>query len=65
LELDLKKRIVAQTTTGEVVGHLPTKYNYLAGCMKAGYKYAGTVRDSRNPPPIATVTADFVAIPPK
>lgn len=54
------KRIVAQTDAGEIVGNLPTSLNYLAGCLRQGYKYTGQIRDSKNGP-VATVTADFAA----
>lgn len=44
--IELRKRVVAVTNTGESVGNLPTKFNYLAGCMQAGYKYRGVVQFS-------------------
>src|ERR1700758_5867584 len=46
LRIAHKKRIVAETDAGETVGNLPTKYNYLAGCLKDGWTYAGTVTAS-------------------
>lgn len=63
LTLAHKKRIVAQTTAGEVVGNLPTRYNYLAGCLRQGYTYAGQVRDARQGP-VAAVSADFIPTAP-
>jgi hypothetical protein len=65
LHLAHKKRVVAQTSSGEVVGNLPTSLNYLAGCLRDGYTYVGTVRDSNNGPPVAIVAVDFAAMPPK
>lgn len=59
-----QKRLVAQTTGGQAVGNLPTSLNYLAACMKSGWRYLGTVRATSNGPPAATVDADFVATPP-
>jgi hypothetical protein len=37
------KRIVARTKAGETLGNLPTKFNYLAGCIAGGRAYAGHV----------------------
>jgi hypothetical protein len=34
LRVTFKKRLVAETDTGEVVGAIPTSHNYLAGCLK-------------------------------
>lgn len=45
-----QRRIAAATSAGEVVGYLPTKYNYLAACMASGYKYSGTVTTASNTP---------------
>jgi hypothetical protein len=65
LQIAFNKRIVAQTDAGEVVGNLPTRFNYLAACIEDGYSYVGQVRSSSNGPPIAAVAADFAAVPPK
>jgi hypothetical protein len=65
LSLAHAKRLVAQTDMGEIVGNLPTQFNYLAACMEDGYSYVGQVRDSNNGPPMATVAADFAAVPPR
>lgn len=54
-----KKRLVAQTRRGEVVGNLPTNHNYLASCLKDGWSYVGKVSAAKNGPPVASVTADF------
>jgi hypothetical protein len=37
---------VQVTTDNELVGYLPTEYNYLLQCMKQGYSYNGTVTSS-------------------
>ncbi len=63
LSIALNKRIVAQTAAGEIVGNLPTSFNYLAGCLRQGYKYEGQVRDSKLGA-VAVVSADFAAIAP-
>lgn len=64
LEVALKKRVVAQTQSGEVVGNLPTRFNYLAGCLRQGFSYTGQVRDSNSSPPVAAVRADFGVVSP-
>lgn len=64
LEVRLVKRLVAVTSDGQSVGNLPTGLNYLAACMKDGWRYTGLVVDSGNGPPTATVTADFAATRP-
>lgn len=58
------KRVVAQTQAGEVVGNLPTKFNYLAACMKDGFTYVGRVRKAQTKSSVSTVSADFTAQPP-
>jgi hypothetical protein len=64
LEVRLAKRLIAVAANGQSVGNLPTALNYLAACMKDGWRYTGLVTDSGNGPPTATVTADFAATPP-
>jgi hypothetical protein len=40
-------RVAVETTaSSEVVGYVPTVYNYLRGCMEKGWKYEGQVDDS-------------------
>ncbi len=63
LSVTLRKRLVAETSTGQSVGNLPTAFNYLAGCLKEGWTYTGTVTSSASGPPIASVSGDFAAIP--
>jgi hypothetical protein len=38
------------TIGGETLGYLPTKYNYLAGCVKGGAKYSGKVTSISSKP---------------
>jgi hypothetical protein len=64
LEIRQAKRLVAVAANGLSVGNLPTGLNYLAACMKDGWRYAGRVTDSGNGPPTATVSADFAATSP-
>ena len=40
-------RIGVETSTdSELIGYLPTEYNYLRQCMEQGYSYSGTVTSS-------------------
>jgi hypothetical protein len=39
-------RLAVQTASKELVGLLPTKYNYLVACMSEGYTYQGSVLSS-------------------
>jgi hypothetical protein len=64
LEVAQRKRLVAQTANGESVGNLPTSFNYLASCLKDGWRYIGTVQSATNGPPVASISADFAATPP-
>jgi len=34
---------VALAGTGEILGYLPTKFNYLRACMEQGWRYQGEV----------------------
>ena len=65
LRIRQEKRLVAETADGQTVGNLPTALNYLASCMKDGWRYTGLVTASDDGPPTATVTADFAATPPE
>ncbi|MEJ0060860.1 MAG: hypothetical protein WDM79_15320, partial [Terricaulis sp.] len=60
LEVVHAKRLVVRTATGESVGNLPTSYNYLAGCIKAGWSYVGLVLTTTSGPPEPTIIASFV-----
>lgn len=59
LSLAHKGRIVALDTNGVTVGALPTKFNYLAACLKDGITYTGIVTHSTSSP-VPRVNADFV-----
>lgn len=50
-------RLGVETVDGkEVVGLLPTEYNYLLQCMKQGYTYTGQVKStSSRPVPVVRV----------
>lgn len=51
------KRVIARASTGETLGNLPTKFNYLAGCMAAGRTYIGRIV-TVSPGLIAKITID-------
>ncbi|CAG2128916.1 hypothetical protein CUPL110328_15795 [Cupriavidus plantarum] len=59
LTLVFATRVFAVDQRGIKVGALPTAYNYLASCLKAGLSYTGVVRSSALTP-MPTVEADFV-----
>ncbi len=59
LRIAQKKRIVAETTSGEVVGNISTSRNYLAECLKDGFSYVGKVIESNADPSSAVVVVDF------
>ena len=51
-------RLFAVDTGGQTVGALPTRFNYLADCLAAGFTYEGRVNTSAMAP-VASVTVDF------
>lgn len=53
-----ENRIIAVDHDGKAVGALPTKFNYLAACIKDGFKYTGVVTASTSKP-TPQVNADF------
>lgn len=49
--------VVTVSSTGEILGNLPTEYNYLINCLKRGITYIGTVASSGvSPVPFAVVS---------
>lgn len=58
LTVALRGRLVALDAAGTEVGALPTKLNYLAGCLKDGFTYVGIVTSS-GLTPMPRVVADF------
>jgi hypothetical protein len=59
LTLVLNNRLIAATEDGISVGAIPTKLNYLAGCLRNGFKYVGIVTNSSIKPD-PRVEVDFV-----
>ena len=43
LTLFFERRIGAQTSNGELVGYLPTQFNYVASCLREGWQFPATV----------------------
>ncbi|MCA9803212.1 MAG: hypothetical protein KC777_14680 [Cyanobacteria bacterium HKST-UBA02] len=58
LFVEHRSRIVVVDGDGLIVGALPTRLNYLASCLRAGFKYIGVVRSS-GMTPIPFTEADF------
>lgn len=58
LSIEQRGRLFAVEASGLSVGALPTKFNYLADCMAAGFSYAGRVNASTTTP-VSSVSADF------
>jgi hypothetical protein len=51
-------RLVALAATGEEIGYLPTKFNYLKGCLEDDFNYEGQVVGSTTiPHPTVTIDA--------
>ena len=42
--------VVISSSTGEIIGNLPTEYNYLLDCLTKGYLYEGEVSGSFETP---------------
>lgn len=51
-------RLVAETTLGEEIGYLPTKYNYIKVCIDNGINYTGLVANS-SMTPTPTIRVDI------
>ncbi|GEQ99324.1 hypothetical protein JCM17844_29610 [Iodidimonas gelatinilytica] len=58
LSIEQRGRLFAVDAGGQSVGALPTRYNYLADCMAAGFTYEGRVNASTSTP-VASVNVDF------
>lgn len=50
VRIDKKMRLVAVDENGDIIGHLPTEYNYLLECLNDGYQYEGEVSGSFDMP---------------
>lgn len=61
LQLALDGRLFAVDGTGTRIGALPTRFNYLAACIRSGIQYRGVVTGSTGSP-VPSLSADFVAL---
>jgi len=50
VKVRMQGRVGVETTSGELIGYLPTRYNYLAGCIREGRSYAGRIISASNTP---------------
>lgn len=50
IKIVLKTRIASVDENGDVIGYLPTEYNYLLDCLTDGYIYEGEVAGSFDTP---------------
>lgn len=46
IQVIFEKRLAVATVDGEIVGYLPTSYNYLRACLEEGFSYVGIIRSS-------------------
>ncbi len=58
LTIEQRGRLFAVDASGQTVGALPTRYNYLADCLAAGFTYKGRVTSSTSTP-VALISVDF------
>lgn len=58
LTIEQRGRLFAIDANGQSVGALPTKFNYLADCINAGFSYEGRVVASTGSP-MTSVSVDF------
>lgn len=50
VRIDKKMRLVVVDKNDDVIGYLPTEYNYLLECLNDGYQYEGEVSGSFDTP---------------
>lgn len=58
IKLKFEKRLGVATGAGELIGYLPTEFNYLAGCISTGRSYEGSVVSTANTP-VAMIRVDL------
>lgn len=59
VSLELRGRLMAVDANGFSVGALPTRFNFLADCLIAGFSYSGRVVASTTGA-VASVNVDFL-----
>lgn len=57
VKVAMKTRLVALDENGDVIGYIPTEYNYLLECLNDGYQYEGEVSGSFVTPVISVYIA--------
>lgn len=55
-------RLSVETSKGEEVGYLPTKFNYIKNCMADGFKYTGVI-NAANLTPLPSINVDIIPTP--
>ena len=58
VQVVFQRRPAVATKKGELIGYLPTKFNYLRACLEEGHKYEGVVTSTKTKP-IITVSVDI------
>jgi hypothetical protein len=61
LTIEHRGRLFAVNESGQAVGALPTKFNYIADCLADGFHYDGRVNSS-SLLPTASVSVDFAPL---
>lgn len=61
VKVQIKTRLVALDINEEIIGYLPTEYNYLLGCLTEGYEYEGVVSGSFDNP----IPSVYIAVTPQ
>lgn len=62
VKVAFKTRIVAVDENDDVIGYLPTEYNYLLECLTDGFQYEGEVSGSFDTP---LISVNIAATPKK
>ena len=61
VKLIFRKRPAVCCDDNLLIGYLPTRFNYLKGCLETGYQYAGQVTSTRRHP-VVTVSVELAPI---
>lgn len=61
VKIAFKTRLVALDDNGDVIGYLPTEFNYLLECLNDGYQYEGVVSGSFDTP----LPSVYIAVTPQ
>lgn len=61
VRIALKTRLVAVDEHDDVIGYIPTEFNYLLECLNDGYQYEGEISGSFDTP----VPSVYIAVTPQ